>query len=109
MLAKAIADNVEDSWAIVERFTQAMRAAADTQDWLHVLNLAGDRHQQLLQHFQHFPVGPENARFYQVRLHSMLKGEQDLQRIATDARREVMREGLLTNHNYKAVGAYLAS
>ncbi len=108
MHAKAIADNVEDSWAIVERFTQAMRAAADDQDWLHVLNLAGDRHQQLLQHFQYFPVGPENAGFYQVRLHSMLKGEQDLQRIATDARREVMREGLITSQNYRAARAYLA-
>lgn len=100
---------VEESWAVVEQFTTAIRDAAQLREWQQVLDLAGSRHQRLLNHFQQFPVGPDNAVFYQTRLSDMLGGERDLQRLATDARREVMREGLLTNQNYRAVNAYLSN
>jgi hypothetical protein len=99
---------VEDSWSVVEYLGREMRGAAAASDWQHVLNLAGDRHRHLLHHFDKYPVGPENAIFYRTRLHDMLLGEQDMQRLATDARREVLREGLMNNKNYRAAQAYLA-
>jgi hypothetical protein len=98
---------VEASWSVVEHISHEMHAAAGARDWQHVLNLAGDRHRHLLHHFEEFPVGPDNATFYRVRLHDMLLGEQDMQRIVTDARREVLREGLMTNRNYRVARAYL--
>lgn len=98
---------VEDSWSVVEYLGREMRGAAAASDWQHVLNLAGDRHRHLLHHFDKYPVGPENAIFYRARLHDMLLGEQDMQRLATDARCEVLREGLMTNKNYRAARAYL--
>lgn len=99
---------VEQSWANIDRTTQSMRSAAQSADWSQVLEMSSSRHEQLKAHFLQFPVGPDNAEFYQAHLTDMLKGERELQRLATDARREVMRESMIANHNHRAVGAYLA-
>ena len=99
---------VEQSWSAIDQLTHAMRTAANAEEWSNVLELSGSRHQRLMQHFEQFPVGPGNAEFYQQHLTSMLNGEKELQRLATDARREVMREGLITNKNHRAIGAYLS-
>lgn len=98
---------VETSWHVIEDFTLQMREASARTEWSTVLELANSRHREVLNHFEKFPVGPDNAAFYQTRLTTMLNGEKELQRIATDARREVMREGLISNRNHRAVGAYL--
>jgi hypothetical protein len=100
--------NVEISWGQIEQFTQAMREASVREEWETVLELANTRHHEVLAHFEKFPVGPDNAAFYQTRLMTMLNGEKDLQLIATNARREVMRESLVSNRNHRAVGAYLS-
>lgn len=99
---------VENSWHTIEDFTQQMRDACARTEWSTVLELASSRHREVLMHFEKYPVGPANAAFYQTHLTTMLNGEKELQRIATDARREVMREGLISNRNHRAVGAYLA-
>lgn len=98
---------VEQSWADIDRMTSSMHAAANLKAWEEVLGLSGTRHLQLMAHFKEFPVGPDNAEFYQARLMEMLSGEKELQQMAMQARREVMREGLVENKNLRAVGAYL--
>lgn len=98
---------VEQSWADIDRMTSSMRAAANSKTWDEVLGLSGTRHLRLMAHFKEFPVGPDNAEFYQARLTDMLSGEKELQQMAMQARKEVMREGLVENKNLRAVGAYL--
>jgi hypothetical protein len=100
---------MQESWSAVEQMTASLFSAADTCDWQHVLTLAKERHQQVLDHFNCFPVGPDTASFYQERLTQLLNNERDLQQLATAARREVMREGLITNQNNRAVSAYLTN
>lgn len=100
--------DVEGSWAIIEGLTASMCEAANNEHWSTVVELAGERHALLQQHFRQFPVGPDNAMFYQRHLSAMLAGERELQTLATNARRQVMRESVQTNHNRKAMGAYLA-
>ena len=102
------ADNtVANSWSAIERFTESMQHAARDAEWPRVLELATQRHTQLMSHFEKFPVGPGNAEFYQQHLQIMLTGEQQLQSITTEARKAVMRDGLISSRNQRAVGAYL--
>jgi len=98
---------VEHSWSTIDAMTRSMRAAAKDEDWTQVLELSGSRHLYLMTHFKQFPVGPENAEFYQSRLMHVLEGEKELQLLATNARREIMRQGLISTQNHRAVGAYL--
>jgi len=100
---------VTQSWALIERLTETMQQAALEHDWPHVLELATQRHQYLMAHFDKFPVGPDNAEFYHQHLHAMLTGEQQLQAITTEARKAVMRDSLVSSRNHRAVGAYLAN
>jgi len=101
-------ETVESSWSAIESISTSMRDAAAQQAWSEVVELAISRHRNLLGHFQRFPVGPENAAFYNVRLTEMLAGERELQSLAVDARKRVMREGSDANHTRRAMGAYLA-
>ncbi len=98
---------VAQSWSLIQHFTETMQQAALEQEWPHVLELATQRHEYLLSHFDQFPVGPDNAEFYHQHLHAMLRGEQQLQAITTEARKAVMRAGLISSRNHRAVGAYL--
>lgn len=102
-------NSVENSWGAIESINTSMRDAAAQENWPEVLELAISRHHNLLGHFQRFPVGPENANFYSKRLPEMLAGEHELQALAVDARKRVMRDGASANYNRRAMGAYLAS
>ena len=102
-------DTVENSWDAIESISTSMRDAAAQEEWNQVVELAMSRHRNLLGHFQRFPVGPENAAFYNDRLSVMLAGERELQALAMDARKKVMRDGVNANYNRRAMGAYLAS
>jgi hypothetical protein len=101
-------DCVEQSWSMIESLSDSMRAAAAEQAWERVVELAVTRHRILLAHFQRFPIGPDNATFYNDRLTQMLQGERELQTLAVEARRRVMRDGANSSRNHRAVGAYLA-
>jgi hypothetical protein len=105
---KTPSTEVEESWFAIEAMSCSMRAAASSEDWQQVVELAATRHHNLLDHFQSFPVGPKNAGFYQQQLAQMLAGERELQALALDARKQVMRNSVVANHNRRAVGAYLA-
>jgi hypothetical protein len=98
---------IAQSWSAIQQFTETMQLAAEDAEWARVLELATQRHVQLLSHFEQFPVGPTNAEFYQQHLHAMLIGEQQLQAITTDARKAVMRDGLISSRNHRAMDAYL--
>lgn len=100
---------VEHSWMQIDRLTATMRVAAQSENWSHVLELSNVRHLQLLQHFEKFPVGPDNAVFYRDQLMTMLDGEKELQLLTINARREVIRASTKSNQNHRAVGAYLDS
>jgi hypothetical protein len=100
---------VETSWAEIEQLTSALKNAAANADWEQVLTLAANRHCQVQSHFTQFPVSSDTAAFYQPRLTQLLRGERELQQLAGSARREVLREGLASNRNHRAVGAYLNS
>ncbi len=102
------ADNVENSWASIESISYSMRDAAAQEDWPQVVELAVNRHRSLLNHFQRFPVGPDNAAFYNIRLTQMIAGERELQDLAVDARKRVMRDSVQASYNRRAMGAYLA-
>ena len=100
--------NVEESWRAIEAMSHSIRDAASGEDWHTVVELAATRHHNLVDHFQRFPVGPGNAEFYHHQLAQMLAGERELHALALDARKRVMRNGMVANHNRRAVGAYLA-
>lgn len=104
----AIQPTVEQSWGDIEAINRSIQTAASDEAWEQVVELAVSRHRLLLNHFQQFPVGPEYAAFYQQHLTTMLDGERELQTLARDARKRVLREGTMINRNYRAVGAYLA-
>ncbi len=89
--------------------TASMRIAADILNWIEVVEHATARHQYLLQHFELFPVGPENAEFYRHHLSTMLNGEQELQNLARNARKSLMSEGVAISQGHRAVGMYLNS
>lgn len=98
---------IESSWLEIERISQVMKEAATQKDWQHVVECAAARHHAVLQHFDNFPVGPQNATFYRERLTLLLSGEQSLHALAVDARREIMRESATTNYTHRALNAYL--
>lgn len=100
--------SIEESWRDIETINRSIYSAADAEEWQEVVEFAASRHQRLLDHFQHFPVGPAYAEFYHQHLHAMLDGERKLQTLARDARKKVMSEGTLVNNTRKAIGAYLA-
>jgi hypothetical protein len=101
--------DVEVSWSAIQAMTAGMRSAAAGEEWAKVMELATQRHQNLLDHFARFPIGPDNADFYRHRITEMLSSEQELQNLAIDARRQVMRAAVTTNQNHRAVGAYLST
>lgn len=98
---------IESSWLEIEHISQAMQEAAAQKNWQHVVECAAARHYVVLQHFDNFPVGPQNAVFYRERLAQLLSGEQSLHALAVDARREIMRESATTNYTHRAINAYL--
>jgi hypothetical protein len=102
------AGDVHDSWQALCDLTSAIRTGAAAEEWEQVVELAGMRHRAVLDHFERFPVGPDNAAFYHGRLTDMLRGEQELQAIAVSARRELMRLSVVSRQSHRAVGAYLA-
>lgn len=105
--AQITATQVEASWAAIQAMSGAMRGAADAGEWNKVMEMAAIRHQNLIDHFSAFPVGPENADFYRDKISTMLTSEQDLQNLTLDARKQVMSAAVISNQNHRAVGAYL--
>ena len=97
-----------DSWQSLVEHSSALRNAVEQQDWMRASEMAQQRHTSLLQHFRRFPVSPETAEFYQDHLARLLADEPELNALAVQARREVMKQGLAFNHNRRAVSAYQA-
>lgn len=97
-----------DSWQSLVEHSSALRSAVERQDWMQASEMAERRHASLLQHFERFPVSPETAGFYQEHLARLLADEPQLNALAVQARREVMKQGLTFNHNRRAVSAYQA-
>ena len=95
------------SWSEVESLSQEIYQAANNEEWPLVLELATRRHEHLMAHFTRFPVGPDNAEFYHEHLHALLASEQRLQSMTIEARKAVMRDGLVSSRNHRAIGSYL--
>jgi hypothetical protein len=101
--------SIENSWAQIESITQTILTAADKQLWDSVLELSSQRHSQLQAHFAMYPVGPDRAAFYRVRIDTLLRGERELQKTIVAARKVLMSEGMAIQQSNKAVGAYLSA
>lgn len=101
------ASDIESSWESVAAMTTQMHELANAKEWISMMELAALRHHRLVEHFGAFPVGPANAEFYRERMSEMLQGEEQLQQLALEARKEVMRAASINNQNHRAVGAYL--
>lgn len=99
--------NIENSWSAIGNASSAMQSAAANEEWFQVMEMAALRHQQVVDHFERFPVGPDNAEFYRSHINAMLKEEQGLQTLVLDARKKVMGAATVSNQNHRAVGAYL--
>ena len=99
--------DIDGSWQVVEAMNAQMHDLANAKEWIQMMELAAVRHHRLVEHFAAFPVGPANAEFYRDRMHQMLQGEEQLQQLAVEARKEVMRAASISNQNHRAVGAYL--
>ena len=100
---------IELSWYAIEQMTQTLHTAATEKNWIAVLDQAAARHKSLLQHFEKYPVGPENADCYRTGLSILLDGEKTLSELVRDARKSLMADGAAMSHNHRAVGAYLHS
>lgn len=103
----ALPGDIESSWNTVAAMTAQMHELAAAQEWFQLMELAAVRHQRFVDHFGLFPVGPANAEFYRERMNDLLQGEEQLQQLALEARKEVMRAASVSNQNHRAVGAYL--
>lgn len=99
--------SLENSWAHIESMSQAILAAASERHWNNVLELSSRRHLELQDHFTAYPIGPDRAEFYRVRIDTMLRGENELQKIIIAARKALMSEGVSAQQSNRAVGAYL--
>lgn len=99
--------DIESSWEAVAAMNAQMHELANAKEWIPMMELAAVRHHRLVEHFEAFPVGPANSEFYRDRMSQMLQGEEQLQQLALEARKEVMRAASVSNQNHRAVGAYL--
>lgn len=102
-----VAGDIEGSWQVVALMNAQMHELANAKEWIQMMELAAVRHHRLVEHFAAFPVGPANSEFYRDRMSAMLEGEEQLQKLALEARKEVMRAASISNQNHRAVGAYL--
>ncbi|MEE8058017.1 MAG: hypothetical protein V3T17_09290 [Pseudomonadales bacterium] len=98
--------NLEKSWQQILVSTQTLEQSAAQEDWPLVAELAASRHQLITQHFKLYPVGPNTAEFYQKHLSSFLIKEEQLQKLAIEARKASMKASIKFNTNKKAVSAY---
>lgn len=106
---QSAASPIELSWLAIEQLTKTLHATATQKSWREVLDQAATRHKSLLQHFEKYPIGPENAVFYRASLSKLLDGENKLSELVRDARKSLMAEGATATHQHRAMGAYLHS
>lgn len=99
----------QQSWQVLIDLSKQMEILAQQNDWQALASLAVERHQRVNQHFTQFPVGPETASFYQQRLSQFMAHEQQLQQLATTARKQVMKHGADLRQGKKANHAYAAA
>ena len=97
---------LEQSWESITEMGQRMQQIADDKDWPSVAELARLRHKSVTAHFQHFPVGPSNAEFYQIHLNTFFQQEQQLKQIVDSARKNVLKNVSDISLNRRAINAY---
>lgn len=97
---------MEQSWESIAAMGQQMQQLADDNNWPRIAELARLRHESVTGHFQHFPVSPGNAEFYQSHLHSFFQQEQQLKRVVDSARKNVLKDVNHHNHSRRAINAY---
>lgn len=97
---------LEESWAVIAEVGQQMQQLATDNDWLRIADLARLRHESVTVHFQHYPVSPGNAEFYQIHLNSFFQQEQQLKQVVDSARKNVLKDISHLGHNRRAINAY---
>jgi len=97
---------LEKSWQSIAEMGQQMQQLADQQEWLSIAGLARLRHEAVTAHFQHYPVGPGNAEFYQTGLNRFFQQEARLKEIVENSRKNVLKDVSHISHNRRAINAY---
>ncbi len=98
--------DIDSSWKNLLQLSNAMMEHANDENWQVVSELAIERHQSLVSHFELFPVGPQTAEYYYTKLNDFMSNEQSLQSIATKARKKMMKDGAQRQQGKRAAAAY---
>lgn len=99
-------NTMENSWQSIADLAQQMHQLASDEDWSGIAKLAMQRHQQVVAHFEQYPVSPEKAEFYQRNLNAFLQQEEQLKQIVHTARKKAIRGVTSINRGRRAVNAY---
>ena len=97
---------IQQSWAHIVSLSDQLMSLADQQEWLAMVEQAAERHNAVQQHFEQFPVGPETAAYYVDKLNGFMTQEQQLQNLAREARKFVMKQGADIQLGKKMTSAY---
>jgi hypothetical protein len=100
---------IGQSWQNILSITQTMEQSATSEDWHAVANSASKRHKMIKHHFTLFVVGPDTAEFYYQHLSQFLCKEEQLQTLASNAQKQVLKQNLTLVSNKRAASAYQAS
>ena len=109
MTAMTPPSDINNSWERILEYSKLMNEFAAKEEWQQVATIAVERHQFVNLHFDLHPVGPNTAEYYFTRLKDFLRNEEKLQTLATNARKEVMRNGIKMSTGKKATQSYLNS
>lgn len=101
--------NLGQSWAAILELSESIEQLASEEVWEAVVKVAQQRHSAVIEHFNRFPVGPENAAFYMNNLNSFMQNEERLQILVNRARQETIQLISEFNKNRQAVNAYHAT
>ncbi|MGK0500305.1 MAG: hypothetical protein ACJAYG_001954 [Oceanicoccus sp.] len=69
---------IAGSWESITILNQRCFELAENRNWPQLGATLKQRRQDMDQHFQRFPIGPDNAGFYQGKLSIFFKQEQQL-------------------------------
>ena len=100
--------NLSESWIQILSMSRDIEVLATAEEWEAVVKSAQQRHQTVIEHFNRFPVGPENADFYMENLSNFMQSEERLQNVVNKARQETIHAIGQFNKNRQAANAYQA-
>lgn len=100
------AQQLETSWNNIISMTSNIETLATESKWEEIASIATQRHKDITNHFQTYPVGPQTAQFYSKHLSNFLEKEEVLQALVKNARKETLKAGTIINNRKKLSASY---